>query len=285
VNIVLPSTVVSKRSTASTANLVFLALSFLLLVLAAHSVDAQTVAGSITALNGSANITRGPSTFAATYGAPVNVGDRLDTTATGRLTITLTDNSQLELTESSTLLISENLLNPNGTRNRTIVTLVSGLVRSLVRVTAGTPPNYEVHTPNAVASARGTTYDTYYTNNTSRPGFKGCKEFSDVLNFDGIVDVRSLANPSSPTVELHSGQKTTVPCGLAVLPATALSAIGFGGTGGGAGLGAGAVAASSLGGVAVVGGAVAGGVAGAGGFSSSSPSPAAPVQTSITPSM
>ena len=272
-----------KRRALRTASRVLLGLSILLLVLATPVVHAQTVAGSITALNGSANITRGPRTFPATYAAPVNVGDRLDTTATGRLTITLTDNSQLELTESSTLLISENLLNPNGTRARTIVTLVSGLVRSLVRVTAGTAPNYEVHTPNAVASARGTTYDTYYTNNAIRAAFKSCKEFSDVFNYDGIVGVRSLANPTSPTIELHSGQKTTVPCGLAVLPATALSVIGFGGTGGGAGVGTGAIAASSLGGVAVVSGGVVGGVAGAGGFSSTSI--AAPVQTSITPTM
>jgi hypothetical protein len=273
---------VSKRSAVRIADLVPFALSVLLTILAAPSVHAQTVAGSITALNGSANITRGPRTFPAAYSAPINVGDRLDTSATGRLTITLTDSSQLEMTESSTLLISEDLLNPNGTRNRTVVTLLSGLVRSLVRVSAGTAPNYEVHTPNAVASARGTTYDTYYTNKGSRPGFNGCKEFSDVLDYDGIVAVSSLANPTSPTIELRSGQKTTIPCGLAVLPAAALSAIGPGTAAGGAGLGT--VAAASAGGVAIVSGGVVGGVAGAGGLSSSSPPPPAQ-KTSITPSM
>lgn len=211
----------------------------------------------------------------------MDVGDRLDTTANGRLTITLTDSSQLEMTESSTLLISENLVNPNGTRSRTMVTLMDGLVRSLVRVTAGTAPNYEVHTPNAVASARGTTYDTYYTSRGSRPGFKSCTEFSDVLDYDGIVVVSSLANPTSPAVVLHSGQKTTVPCGLGALPATSLSAIGGGAATGGLGLGA--IAGASLGGAAVVSGAVVGGIAAAGGFSS--PSTTSSRKTAITPSL
>jgi len=270
----------SNHSFLSSADRVLVASSILLLVFAAPSAHAEIVAGTITALNGSATITRGVRNFGAAYSAPVDVGDRLDTSPTGRLTVTLIDNSQLELTESSTLLLSENLLNPNGTRARTSVTLLGGLVRSLVRVAAGTAPNYEVHTPDAVASARGTTYDTYYTNNTSRPGFNGCKEFSDVLDYDGIVAVSSLANPSSPTIELHSGQKTTVPCGLAVLPAGSLAAVGAG-TATGA-LSAATIAAASLGGVAVISGGVLGGYAGAGGFSSSSPPPS---KAPITPSM
>jgi hypothetical protein len=251
------------------------------MLLAASLAQAQTVVGSITALNGSANITRGPRMFPAVYSARVNVGDRLATTANGRMTITLTDNSQLEMTESSTLLISENLLNPNGTRSRTIVTLLNGLVRSLVRVTAGSASNYEVHTPNAVASARGTTYDTYYTNRGSRPGFKACKQFSDVLDYDGVVAVSSLANRTSPIVELHSGQKTTIPCGLAPLPASSLSAIGGSATVGGLGLGA--VAGASLGAAAAVSGAVVGGIAAGGGFSS--PSMPSSQKTVISPSL
>ena len=263
-----------------------LILSFVLLLsFARSSVQAQIVAGTITALNGSATITRSARKFDATYSAPVDVADQLDTSPTGRLTVTLTDNSQLEMTESSTLLISENLLNPNGTRARTSIALLGGLVRSLVRVTAGTPPNYEVHTPNAVASARGTTYDTYYTNNTSRPGFSNCKEFTDVLDYDGVVVVSSLANPSSPAVELHSGQKTTVPCGLALLPASSLAAIGTGTAAGG--LSTAAIAAASMGSFAIIAGGVVGGYAAAGGLSSSSgtPAPAAAPLKPSTPTM
>jgi hypothetical protein len=273
---------VLKRSHFRIAHRVLIASAVLLLALTPRSVHAQIVAGRITALNGSATITRGARGFPATYSAPVDVADQLETSPTGRLTVTLTDNSQLELTESSTLLISEDLLNPNGTRARTSLTLMGGLVRSLVRVAAGTAPNYEVHTPNAVASARGTTYDTYYTNNTPRPGFPSCKEFTDVLDYDGVVEVRSLANPTSPAIELHSGQKTTVPCGLALLPASGLAAISTGSAAGG--LSTAAIAAASAGSFAAVTGGVVGGYAGAGGFSSSS-SPAPVSKKPMTPSM
>jgi len=274
---------VLKRSRFRITRRVSIASSLLLLIFAAPSVHAQITAGTITALNGSATITRSAKTFAATYSAPVDVGDQLDTSPTGRLTVTLTDNSQLEMTESSTLLMSENILNPNGTRARTSVTLMAGLVRSLVRVAAGTAPNYEVHTPNAVASARGTTYDTYYTNNTSRPGFPSCKEFTDVMDYDGIVAVSSLANPSSPTIELHSGQKTTVPCGLAPSPANSLAATGAGAAAGG--VSSAAIAGASLGSVAIITGGVVGGYAASGGFSSSSSSPAPAPKSAITPTM
>ena len=274
----------SNRSLFRTIRQILIALSVLLLGFAPPSVQAQIVAGTITALNGPSTITRSARKFDATYSAPVDVADQLDTSPTGRLTVTLTDNSQLEMTESSTLLISENLLNPNGARARTSIALLGGLVRSLVRVTAGTPPNYEVHTPNAVASARGTTYDTYYTTNTSRPGFPSCKEFTDVLDYNGVVVVSSLANPSSPTVELHSGQKTTVPCGLALLPASSLAAIGTGTAAGG--LSTAAIAAASMGSFAIITGGVVGGLAAAGGFSSSNtPAPAAAPLKPNTPTM
>jgi ferric-dicitrate binding protein FerR (iron transport regulator) len=65
----------------------------------------------------------------------------------------------LELNDSSTLVLTENILRPDGSRASTKVTLLSGLVRALVRVSAGDAPNFEVHTPNAVASARGTMFD------------------------------------------------------------------------------------------------------------------------------
>ena len=59
-------------------------------------------------------------------------------------------------------MLTENILNPDGSRASTKVTLLKGLVRSLVKVSSGRPPNFEVHTPNAVASARVTMFDVSY---------------------------------------------------------------------------------------------------------------------------
>ncbi len=123
---------------------------------------AQSVAGSISGISGTVTITRGGATIPAVYGAKVDVGDRITTGPASNITVTLTDGSQIELTDSSNLTIEENKLNPDGTRAATKLSLLTGLVRSLVRSTPGTPPNFEVHTPNAVASARGTQFDVDY---------------------------------------------------------------------------------------------------------------------------
>jgi len=249
-----------KISLAAATLAVFVALGILL---DASVARAQAAAGSITAINGTATITRAGATTPAAYGAPIQVGDTITTGPNGRVTITLSDNTQLEVTESSSLQLTENVLNPNGTRASTKVTLLGGLVRSLVRFSAGATPNFEVHTPNAVAAARGTTYDTDYVSGVQRPDHKECKEFTDVLVYDGTVEVSNPTNPSAPSVDVHTGQKTSVPCGLAVLPASSAAAAGAGATGAAGGLSAGAIAAGA--GAVGVGGAVAG-VAGAGGF-------------------
>jgi hypothetical protein len=131
--------------------------------------------------------------------------------------------------------------------------LLGGLVRSIVNPTA-TPPNFEVHTPNAVASARGSSADVGYQNGVARKEFKDCLEFTDVADYKGDWEVTNPTNPGAPPVELHEGQKTTVACGLAPLPATSITA---------AGIGAGVIAAITAG---VVGGGTLIGLAAAGEF-------------------
>ena len=46
-------------------------------------------------------------------------------------TVNLSDGSQLELNVSSTLVLTENVINPDGSRARTKVTLLNGLVSLL----------------------------------------------------------------------------------------------------------------------------------------------------------
>jgi hypothetical protein len=149
---------VINRNVLVLAFLLFASIAFC----AVPEASAQTVAGAISALNGSATITRGSATIPAADGVKVDVGDRIVTGVGSNVTVTLSDGSQIEVTDSSNLTIDENTLNPDGTRASTRVSLLSGMVRSLVRSTAGTPPNFEVHTPNAVASARGTNFDVDY---------------------------------------------------------------------------------------------------------------------------
>jgi FecR-like protein len=240
---------------------------------AVPQVWAQAVAGSISAISGTATITRGGATIPAAYGTKVNVGDRLATAAASNLTLTFSDSSQIEVTDSSTLTIDENTLNANGTRARTKLSLLNGLVRSLVRTTPGTPPNYEVHTPNAVAAARGTGYDVDHETGMHDDQFKGCTEFSHVSVFEGTVEVYNPTNPSAPPVEVNQGQKVTVPCGLAPLSAGAAA-----GSGAGAGAGISTTTAAVVGGGVVVVGGVLGGIAGSGGFSGGNKTVVSPSQ-------
>jgi ferric-dicitrate binding protein FerR (iron transport regulator) len=207
----------------TTRTLASLLLAFAYLGIA-PAVWAQTVAGSISAMSGSASITRGKTTIPAANGNQVEVGDRIVTGAGSNVTVKLTDGSQIEVTDSSDLTIDQNTLNPDGTRASTKVSLLSGLVRSLVRTTPGTPPNFEVHTPNAVASARGTNYDVDHQTGVQNDKFPGCKEFSHVSVFEGTVTVSNPTNPSSPAVDVKQGQKVTVPCGAAPILGTAAAA-------------------------------------------------------------
>jgi hypothetical protein len=151
-----------KSNTLPLYSLILVFLLALIAVGAGSSAAAQAVAGSISALTGTATITRGGATIPAANGLAVQVGDRIVTGAGSNVSVTLSDGSQIEVTDSSNLTIDENTLNPDGSRASTKVSLLGGMVRSLVRSTPGRAPNFVVHTPNAVASARGTSYDVDY---------------------------------------------------------------------------------------------------------------------------
>jgi FecR-like protein len=185
----------------------------LMLLVGMGTAAAQSVAGSITALSGTATIVRGATSIPGAFGTQVDVGDKIATGPSSSATITLIDGTQMELTDSSNLTIDENLVTPTGSRSSTKVTLFNGLLRSLVRVTPGTPPNYELHTPNAVASARGTNYDVDHETGVHDKHYKDCTEFTHVDVYDGTVEVYNPTNPTAPPVDVHSGQKVTVACG------------------------------------------------------------------------
>lgn len=239
-------------------------------LLIANSTIAQvTPAGSVTSLTGDVHIERHGTTVPATPGMAVDVGDRLVTAANSRVTVTLTDNSKLELDQSTSMVIDNQAFTP-GSRN-TKLSLFSGLVRSFVSYTSSPAPNFEVHTPNAVASARGTQYDT--STGTQPPGtmneedrkkYKDCRRFTQVSVYEGTVEVENTTNPAGGTVQVPAGHKTTVVCGLAPFQPSELSAAAAAGTAAaGAGVG---TTGLLLGGAILVGGGAAGGLAAGGAF-------------------
>ncbi len=231
--------------------------ALLALILAAFSTFspsdalAQTTAGSVSDLRGTAQLQRAGATSNVARGMPVQTGDRLSTDASSGLTVTLTDASKLQLGEASVLVIDEHVLGSTGGRVSTKVSLFSGLVHSFVNLTAAGSPNFEVHTPNAVAAARATEYATGYQEGIARQGFTGCNRFTDVAVYHGTVGMSQPGVPTVPEVLIPEGYETTVPCGMPPLTPgpigmTGASSLSGGGGGGGGGAG-GATAPAPIG--------------------------------------
>jgi ferric-dicitrate binding protein FerR (iron transport regulator) len=244
-------------------------------LMSASDASAQAPAGSVTSLTGTVHVERAGTTVPATPGMALDVGDRIVTDASSRVTITLTDNSKLELDESTSLVIDQQMVGANA-RN-TKLSLFKGVVRSFVSFTSSPRPNFEVHTPNAVASARGTEFDTG-TDANERKEYKDCRRFTHVSVYDGTVEVTNATNPGAGSVQVPAGHKTLVACGFVPEAPSEIGAAGAGaGAAGAAGAaaagGAGAIAGSTtgllVGGAIIVGGTVgglaAGGVIGGGG--------------------
>jgi hypothetical protein len=231
----------------------------LLLMLWTSIASAQAV-GAVQTYAGDVSLERAAHAVAVVTGLSVFRGDRFTTGPNGRVTILLNDQSSLDLYESGVLVLNDQTLGTNG-QATTRVSVFSGIMRSIVHVTAGGPsPNFEVHTPNAIAAARGTDFDTGYHQNVHRTGYENCLNFTDVFTRQGKVEVASLANPSAPPVLLNANQSTTVACAGAPLPPNP---------------GLGAMALYATGTAAVLEGAIIGGYAGAGGFSGPPSKPAA----------
>ena len=101
---------------------------------------AQTAAGSVTALSGSATLQRAGNRYDLAVGTPVYVGDQI-TVSSGHLTITLTDGSLLKAGSTSVLVLDAQLLGTGGAVASTKIGLLAGIMRSIVRHTSsGSPP-------------------------------------------------------------------------------------------------------------------------------------------------
>ncbi len=181
------------------------------LAIASRGFAQAPVAGTISTASGAVQIQGAGGLATAGPGTAVHVGDRVTTSPGGHAVITLTDGSALELGESSNLVIDNHALAPAGGRAATQVSLFGGALRSVVNATGGVP-NFEVHTPNAVAAVRGTRWDTTYFVGEPRPTFSDCRKFTDVVVYEGVVSVR---NPNAATgIDVPAGYEATVPCNV-----------------------------------------------------------------------
>jgi hypothetical protein len=143
----------------------------------------------------------------------VDTGDRITVSSGGKIRIALAGGSVISGGSMSVFVLDEQLLGPGGAVASTKIGLFAGMLRSIVNATStGAPPNFQVHTPNAIISVRGTKYDTAYSEGVRRFGFGDCTRFTDVRSYEGRVGARNVALPSSEETTISAGYETTIAC-------------------------------------------------------------------------
>ena len=207
---------------------VLIALLTIFALVSANDARAQAPAGRVTSTTGDVHIERAGTTVPATIGMGLIEHDRVVTAANSRVTITLTDNSKVELDESTSMVIDQQLVTSSS--RSTKLSLFGGLLRSLVSHMAGTT-NYQVYTPNAVASARGTIFDVgagtkppSTTSEEEKKKYKDCRRFTQVSVYEGTVEVTNSTNPGAGSVQVPAGNRTLVVCFAAPLAPSPLAA-------------------------------------------------------------
>jgi hypothetical protein len=175
-------------------------------------------AGTIKELRGTADVQRNGHSIAAAPAMPILVGDKLETSRQSSVTVELIDGSQLILSDASSVVIDHAMTSAGDST----IELFKGRLRSVIDTVAGKPPGFEVHTPNAVASVRGTEFDTQYIEGKPCPGFPQCMRYTDIGVYQGIVDVHNPTSLKSIYVQVAAGYETTVPCELPPAPPSPL---------------------------------------------------------------
>jgi hypothetical protein len=115
----------------------------------------RMLVGTVDRLVGEASVVVGRTTRPLEREAKLFVGDRVITSAEGRLEIACTDGSTIIVAAKTTVTLSEFTTNADGSGKTAVLDMVEGLVRvSLSRL--GVWQRFEVATPTAIAAARST---------------------------------------------------------------------------------------------------------------------------------
>src|SRR2546423_1004554 len=139
---------------------------------------------------------------------PVNVDDEvlfkdlIQTRTESRTKAFFDDDSILTVGEKSRVEITEHIYDPDRNMRRMVVKLVQGRLRAMVaKVFNGPGSAFEIHTPTAVAAARGTYFVVWVDN-----GVTGIVN----IGHSGGVDFTS----EGKTVRVNPGQYSVAPAGV-----------------------------------------------------------------------
>jgi hypothetical protein len=183
---------------------------------------AQDVVGEVTRITGVAKLDRGGSEVDVALSMPIELRDRLSTTAKSELAVTFRDGSELILSESSSYTVDQYSMTAT-TRKQASIGLLAGHLRAIVNLGAGGVPDFQVYTPNAITAVRGTEFETAYIEGRPCPEDRNCLRYTTVGVLHGVVAVANVSNPTQ-AVEVNEGYETTVACEA---PATSPAPLGM----------------------------------------------------------
>ena len=118
---------------------------------ASTTVRADDSVGTVTQVNGSAQIERGGATIAAQQGTPLKLHDKVTTPPDASVTMGFGDGSSIALSSSTSVEI-EDSTTVNGQQVPSRVTLISGDIHTIVPDKTGQPHSIEVNTENSKAT-------------------------------------------------------------------------------------------------------------------------------------
>lgn len=158
---------------------------------------AENNVGSMVAVKGKALIERDKKAVEAKVKDSIFLNDTVTTLEASRAKMLFTDDSVLTLGEKSKAVIREFVYSKDK-GGQSIFNLIDGKMRSVVGKT-----KFEVHTPTAVAAARGTVilFET---------GIKDGKKFTTIICLEGETFIRSVYSGIVGTITLKPGMMVTI---------------------------------------------------------------------------
>jgi hypothetical protein len=164
---------------------------------------AKDEVGTMVAIRGKAIIERDKKAIWAKVNDSVFFSDTISTMEASRAKMLFIEDSVLTLGEKSKVVIKEFVYSKDK-RGRSIFNLIDGKMRAIVGKT-----NFEVHTPTAVAAARGSVVLAEVT-------IVDGKIVTTLICLEGEFEISIPGVPG--TVKLKPGMKITIPEGATVMP-------------------------------------------------------------------
>lgn len=131
--------------------LLILFLSIMLLI-PSFAIAAEKV-GTVASQKGVVNIIRNGKIIKAKVGDQIFIFDNVETLKSARLKLRFTDDSIINIGENSKLFVKEYLEGKDDVKGHSVLNLISGTLEAI-----SGRAKLEIHTPTAVASARGTKF-------------------------------------------------------------------------------------------------------------------------------